>query len=64
MLTTQYHPEITFEFMTALLEEYGPALGNEIHARAERSLGDRPDIDAWAQRIATFLSDARSTESV
>ncbi|MEM9349750.1 MAG: type 1 glutamine amidotransferase [Pseudomonadota bacterium] len=53
--TTQYHPEMTEEFFTALLDEYGSKLPAEVEADARRSLVIKPSREAWAARIAAFF---------
>lgn len=58
--TTQYHPEITTPFMTALIEELAPRTGGAVANRARDSLRFRPDQAAWAERIARFFERASS----
>jgi len=55
ILTTQYHPEMTKAFISALLEEIGPELGDTVTQRANASLVLQPDLTDWANRIATFF---------
>lgn len=53
--TTQYHPEMTLDFFTALLEELGPSLPAGVASEAWASLDTLPDRAAWAARIARFF---------
>ena len=53
--TTQYHPEMTQEFMADLLKEHRDYLGEEVTNAAEASLHIKPDAAGWAERIALFF---------
>ncbi|MEL6689923.1 MAG: type 1 glutamine amidotransferase [Pseudomonadota bacterium] len=62
--TTQYHPEMTPEFFSALLDEYGPSLPEEVVETARASMAITPDQAAWAEQIAQFFeSYAKDTET-
>lgn len=55
VLTTQYHPEMTPEFMAALVAEYGAKLPPEVAAQARGSLARLADRGAIAERIVRFF---------
>lgn len=55
VMTTQYHPEMSHDFITDLVEEYADALPQEVVTRARHSLKVRADGDAIAERIARFF---------
>ena len=55
VLTTQYHPEMTPEFMAALVAEYFRKLPKEIAERAKASLAVPADTGAMAVRIVQFF---------
>ena len=61
ILTTQYHPEMTVDFVDALLDEFSDTFGDDVTARAKASLAQPVDIDAWAERIANFFEQAHAT---
>ncbi|MEM6696117.1 MAG: type 1 glutamine amidotransferase [Pseudomonadota bacterium] len=58
--TTQYHPEMSRAFFTALVDAFAPALGDTVTARARDSLTTPVDMDAWATRIAQFFETAHA----
>lgn len=60
VLTTQYHPEMTKEFVLALLQAFSDEIGKDITAKASRTLAEPPDIDALADWIAVFFETAAS----
>lgn len=54
VLTTQYHPEMSAEFISALIEEHSEPMGEEVTARAKGSLmgnDDGEEIAKWAVRF-------------
>ncbi|MEY8838028.1 type 1 glutamine amidotransferase [Cribrihabitans sp. XS_ASV171] len=57
--TTQHHPEMTHDFISALTDELADAMGPEIHARALSSLSERADMDVFAETIACFFENSR-----
>lgn len=57
--TTQHHPEMTHDFITALTEELAGDMGAAVHAQAVASLAQRSDMDAFAESIARFFEQAR-----
>ena len=59
VMTTQYHPEMSHEFITDLVEEYASELPPEVVTRARNSLTKRADSDAIAERIARFFEGQR-----
>lgn len=62
ILTTQYHPEMSHDFMAALVEEYAADLPPEVAAQARRSLKDgRADSARIAERIARFFEEAQAS---
>lgn len=58
VLCTQYHPEMTHDFMEALVREYAGSLPPEVAARASASLTKRADSARIAERIARFFEAA------
>lgn len=59
VLTTQYHPEMSAEFVAALVEAFAAKLPEEVIARARASLrGDKADTGWIAERIAKFYEAA------
>ncbi|MCX8507444.1 MAG: type 1 glutamine amidotransferase [Rhodobacteraceae bacterium] len=60
ILTTQYHPEMSHIFITALVEEYADDLPIGIVSRARADLAARQANSAWiAERIARFFEAAQ-----
>ncbi len=58
VLCTQYHPEMTQEFATALVREYAGKLPTDVAARAVASVRGTAD-SAWiAERVAVFFEGA------
>lgn len=55
VLTTQYHPEMTPEFMAALVAEYSSKLPTVVSERAKTSLAVPADTSAMAVRIVRFF---------
>jgi GMP synthase-like glutamine amidotransferase len=55
VLATQYHPEITEEFATALVEEYAKKLPLEVAVRAKDSLVQQAETGRMAARIVAFF---------
>ncbi|MES2433345.1 MAG: type 1 glutamine amidotransferase [Pseudomonadota bacterium] len=58
VLTTQYHPEMTHDFMTALVAEYAGKLPAGVAASARASLAVVADRDLIAARMVRFFEDA------
>lgn len=58
--TTQYHPEMTPDFIAALLDEIAGEVGPEVTAKAKATLHKAPDQTVWANRIATFFDAAQN----
>jgi GMP synthase-like glutamine amidotransferase len=56
--TTQNHPEMTPDFMAALVKEYAPKLPPYVAITAKSSLTKQPDMMAYAQSIARFFEVA------
>lgn len=62
ILTTQYHPEMSHEFICALVEEYSDELPAELVAGARSDLAaGRADSAAIAERIARFFETAQDS---
>ncbi|MFC3614106.1 type 1 glutamine amidotransferase [Lutimaribacter marinistellae] len=59
--TTQHHPEMTREFITALTEELADELGSASYAAAMASLEGTADTDAFAESIARFFEHSQAT---
>jgi GMP synthase-like glutamine amidotransferase len=55
VLTTQYHPEMTHAFVTALLEAFADDISHYITQKASQTLDEPTDIDALAGWIAAFF---------
>ena len=53
--TTQNHPEMTPQFIAALVEEYADKLDADVAERAQHSLGRIADRDAFARSIVRFF---------
>lgn len=56
--TTQNHPEMTPEFIAALVEEYADKLGGDVTARARASLDRVADRQVFARSIVRFFEHA------
>lgn len=54
--TTQYHPEMTPEFFSALLDEYEQFLPDGVAEAARASMSVTPDQRAWAEHITAFFA--------
>ncbi len=54
VLTTQYHPEMTGGFMSALIAEFADTLGRDIADHAMATMTQNTDMDAIAEWIARF----------
>lgn len=59
ILTTQYHPEMTHDFVAALLVAFAEEIGEDITASAAQTLDRATDITALAEWMATFYETAR-----
>lgn len=55
VLTTQYHPEMTPEFVAALVAEYANKLPKDVARRAQESLAAVADRARIAERIIDFF---------
>lgn len=53
--TTQNHPEMTPDFVTALVEEYADKMDGDVISRARSSLSRTADTEVFAQSIAQFF---------
>ncbi len=58
VMTTQYHPEITPEFMDDLLVEYAAKIGPEATTNARASLNATAANDLFADKIVAFFENA------
>lgn len=56
--TTQNHPEMTPEFMAALVAEYAPKLPADVAATAKASLVNSVGTSVYANSIARFFENA------
>lgn len=62
ILTTQYHPEMTHDFIKALVEEYADELPEPVVARARADLAThQADSARIAERIARFFEKAQDS---
>jgi GMP synthase-like glutamine amidotransferase len=59
VFTTQYHPEMTHAFVTALIAEYAGKLPAGVARTAQASLAERADNDTFARWIMDFFRQAR-----
>jgi len=57
--TTQYHPEMTHDFVAALLVAFAEEIGEDITASAAQTLDRATDITALAEWMATFYETAK-----
>ncbi len=55
VMTTQYHPEMTPQFVAALVAEYGRKLPEAVAVRAQASLVQVADRGVIAERIVRFF---------
>lgn len=58
VLTTQYHPEMTLEFVSALLEEFASEIGHETTRQAATTLTEPTDHQALSEWITAFFDGA------
>ncbi len=58
--TTQNHPEMTPDFMAALVTEYAQKLPTDVAATAISSISEDADTAAYAHSIAQFFENAVS----
>lgn len=58
--TTQNHPEMTPEFIDALVEEYADHLGSSVAQTARASLSKTADNAVYAETIAQFFEVANA----
>ncbi|APE43882.1 hypothetical protein BOO69_11035 [Sulfitobacter alexandrii] len=58
VMTVQHHPEMTHDFMNALVEFYADEVGAEATERARASLTREADQAAFAEEIARFFEHA------
>lgn len=62
ILTTQYHPEMSHAFITALVDEYADDLPEPVVTRARADLAaHRADSARIAERIARFFESAQDS---
>lgn len=56
--TSQHHPEMSHDFITALTEEMRDTLGPEVHSKAMSSLKRKSDQRTFSESIAQFFEQA------
>jgi GMP synthase-like glutamine amidotransferase len=61
VFTTQYHPEMTHGFISALVDEIAPKLPDGVADRARASLTQPADTARFAESIARFFEAASPT---
>ena len=61
--TTQYHPEMSHDFVAALIDAFGDEFGPQVTAAAKQSLTADTDRDALAEEIAEFFERAARPQS-
>lgn len=59
ILTTQYHPEMSKEFIAALLEAFADEIGHDVTLTATQTLKSGTDMTALAEWIAAFFEQAQ-----
>ncbi|NHB77929.1 type 1 glutamine amidotransferase [Rhodobacter calidifons] len=59
VFATQYHPEMTLDFLAALVEEFAPKLPDEVGRAARDSLSQRTEGPRFAEWIARFFEQAK-----
>jgi GMP synthase-like glutamine amidotransferase len=59
VLTTQYHPEMDQQFVTALLDAFADEIGRDVTTAAAKTLTSETDLDALAEWIAAFFERGR-----
>ncbi|MAS06515.1 MAG: glutamine amidotransferase [Ahrensia sp.] len=59
--TTQNHPEMSSDFVAALIEEYAGKLPEDVVAQARASLSDPADYENFAETIARFFEQATAS---
>jgi GMP synthase-like glutamine amidotransferase len=55
VFTTQYHPEMTHEFITELVDELAAKLPDDVVAAAKSSLRRQVDVRTFSESIARFF---------
>jgi GMP synthase-like glutamine amidotransferase len=60
IFTTEYHPEMTKEFMSGLIENYADYLGHEVAMRAREQVKQNVDGKLYAEWMLRFLEMPRS----
>jgi len=55
VMTTQYHPEMSHQFISDLVEEYASELPQQVVDSARLSLAETADSGPMAERIAQFF---------
>jgi hypothetical protein len=58
VMTTQYHPEMTHDFIAALVEELAGKLPDAVIAQARKSLTMQADTARIAAQIIAFFEAA------
>ena len=58
VFATQHHPEMTPQFLAALVEEFAPEFPPETGSRARASLAKTPEGPRFAEWIARFFEQA------
>ncbi len=58
--TTQNHPEMSHDFITALVDEFADDLGPSVAQTARASLSQSADTEVYAHTIAQFFENAHA----
>ncbi len=58
VFTTQYHPEMTIEFVDAMIDELAPQIGPQVERRARQSLARQAENSRFAAWLVTFFENA------
>lgn len=60
--TTQNHPEMTPDFIAALVEEYADKMPKDVITQAQASLARVAETRAYAETIAQFFEHAKASD--
>ena len=61
VFTTQYHPEMTPEFVDALIDEMAPSINSEVEIRARQSLAEQAENKRFAAWLVSFFEHAAAS---
>ncbi|MEX0344996.1 MAG: type 1 glutamine amidotransferase [Rhizobiaceae bacterium] len=58
VFATQYHPEMTPEFVNALIDEMSPSIDREVETRARQSLARQAENERFSAWVVAFFEQA------